>query len=107
MSKEERKEAIKKASARTFQALRIDVNNEYEVLYEFLEKLPQALVPGGRVAILTFHSREDRVVKKAFKEYHRQGLHSEVARDVVRPSAEECSRNPRAHSTKLRWAVKA
>jgi 16S rRNA (cytosine1402-N4)-methyltransferase len=107
MSKEERKEAIKKASARTFQALRIDVNNEYEVLYEFLEKLPQALVSGGRVAILTFHSGEDRLVKKAFKEYHRQGLYSEVARDVVRPSAEECSRNPRAHSTKLRWAVKA
>jgi len=105
-SKEERKEAVKKASARVFQALRIDVNNEYEVLYEFLEKLPAALKSGGRVAILTFHSGEDRLVKKAFKEYHRQGLYSEIARDVVRPSAAECIRNGRAHSTKLRWAIK-
>ena len=107
LSKDERKEAIKKASARTFQALRIDVNNEYEVLYEFLEKLPNALAPGGRVAILTFHSGEDRLVKKAFKEYNRQGIYSEVARDVIRPSATECAQNPRAHSTKLRWAIKA
>ena len=64
----ERKEAVKKSCQRTFQALRIDVNSEFEVLYEFLEKLPDVLAPGGRVAILTFHSGEDRLVKKSFKQ---------------------------------------
>jgi len=59
------------------------------------------------VAILTFHSGEDRMVKKSFKELQREGIYSEVSKDVVRPSAEECVRNPRAKSTKMRWAVKA
>ena len=58
---------MKKSCQRTFQALRIDVNHEYEALYEFLEKLPGALRPGGRAAILTFHSGEDRLVKKSFR----------------------------------------
>lgn len=102
-----RAEAVKKSCQRTFQALRIDVNNEYEVLYSFLEKLPDALAPGGRVAILTFHSGEDRLVKKSFKELSRAGIYSEVARDVVRPSDEECKQNARARSTKMRWAIKA
>ena len=62
----ERKEAVKKSCQRTFQALRIDVNSEFEVLYEFLEKLPDVLAPNGRVAILTFHSGEDRLGKQAF-----------------------------------------
>ena len=104
---EERKEAVKKSCQRCFQALRIDVNNEFESLYSFLEKLPQVLKPSGRVAILTFHSGEDRLVKKAFKEGYREGLYSEIARDVIRPSAEECIRNSRAHSTKMRWAIRA
>ena len=103
----ERKEAVKKSCARTFQALRIDINNEYEVLYQFLEKLPDALTPGGRVAILTFHSGEDRLVKKSFKELCRAGVYSEAANDVIRPSAEECARNSRARPTKMRWAIKA
>ncbi len=103
----ERKEAVKKSCQRVFQALRIDVNNEFEVLYSFLEKLPDILAPGGRVAILTFHSGEDRLVKKFFKEQKKAGLYSEVADEVIRPSAEECNRNPRARSTKMRWAVKA
>ena len=103
----ERKEAVKKACARTFQALRIDVNSEFEVLYAFLDKLPNVLAPGGRVAILTFHSGEDRMVKKSFKQYQKAGLYSEIADDVIRPSAEECVRNSRARSTKLRWAVRA
>ncbi len=103
----ERKEAVKKSCQRVFQALRIDVNNEYEVLYAFLEKLPDVLAPGGRVAILTFHSGEDRLVKKFFKEQKKEGLYSDVAADVVRPSAEECNRNPRARSTKMRWAIRA
>ena len=102
----ERKEAVKKSCARTFQALRIDVNNEFEVLYDFLEKLPDAMAPGGRVAILTFHSGEDRLVKKAFKALYKQGIFSEIAKDVIRPSAEECNMNPRARSTKMRWAIK-
>ena len=104
---EERKEAVKKSCQRTFQALRIDVNSEFEVLYEFLDKLPGVLKPGGRAAILTFHSGEDRIVKKSFKEMYRAGLYSQIAGDVIRPSAEECRMNSRAHSTKMRWAIKA
>ena len=107
MTKEEQKEAYKKSCQRTFQALRIDVNNEYEVLYTFLEKLPQILSPHGRVAILTFHSGEDRLVKKSFKEFYNAGLYEEVAREVIRPKPEECRMNPRARSTKMRWAVRS
>ena len=103
----ERKEQVKKSCQRCFQALRIDVNSEFEVLYDFLEKLPGVLKSGGRVAVLTFHSGEDRLVKKAFKQYYKEGIYSEIAEDVIRPSAEECFRNPRAKSTKMRWAVKA
>lgn len=103
----ERKEAVKKSCQRCFQALRIDVNSEFEVLYDFLDKLPDALRPGGRVAILTFHSGEDRLVKRAFKAGAKAGVYSEVSKDVIRPSAEECARNPRARSTKMRLAVKA
>ncbi|MDE6760442.1 MAG: 16S rRNA (cytosine(1402)-N(4))-methyltransferase RsmH [Lachnospiraceae bacterium] len=105
--KKERREAVKKSCARTFQALRIDVNNEFEVLDSFLEKLPDVLNPGGRAAILTFHSGEDRLVKKSFKRHKKSGEYSEIADEVVRPSREECIRNSRAHSTKMRWAVKA
>ena len=83
------------------------MNREYEVLYEFMEKLPDALAPGGRAAILTFHSGEDRIVKKAFQAFYRAGVYSDISNGVIRPSKEECYRNPRAHSTKLRWAVKA
>ena len=87
----ERREMIKKSCQRTFQALRIDV----------------ILAPGGRVAILTFHSGEDRMVKKYFKQMEKDGIYSETAKDVIRPSAEECVKNSRARSTKMRWAVKA
>ena len=103
----ERKEAVKKSCQRTFQALRIDVNSEFEVLYSFLEKLPDILKSGGRAAVLTFHSGEDRLVKQAFRQYQRQGIFSEVSQDVIRPSAQECYQNPRARATKLRWAVRA
>ena len=103
----ERKEAVKKSCQRTFQALRIDVNSEFEVLYAFLDKLPRVLRPGGRAAILTFHSGEDRLVKQAFRQQYRDGLYSDIAREVIRPSPQECRRNPRAHSTKLRWAIRA
>ena len=107
LPEKEKKETIKKTCQRVFQALRIDVNHEFEVLYEFMEKLPNALKPGGRAAILTFHSGEDKLVKKALKEGYRLGIYTEYAKDVVRPSAQECVQNPRARSTKMRWAVKA
>ena len=101
-----RKETVKKSCARTFQALRIDVNNEFEVLETFLEKLPDVMKKGGRIAILTFHSGEDRLVKKSFQRFYREGIYSEIAKDVIRPSAEECNRNSRARSTKMRWAIR-
>ena len=107
LPEKERKEEVKKSCQRTFQALRIDVNSEFEVLYSFLEKLPHVLKSGGRVVVLTFHSGEDRLVKKAFRQYQRDGVYSEVSEDVIRPSAEECFQNPRARSTKMRWAIKA
>lgn len=103
----EYKEVVKKSCARVFQALRIDVNSEFEVLYAFLDKLPEILKPGARVAILTFHSGEDQLVKKSFKQLKKEGIYSDASEDVIRPSAAECQRNPRAKSTKLRWAVKA
>lgn len=107
LPEKERPEAVKKSCARVFQALRIDVNNEFEVLYAFLEKLPQVLAPNGRVAILTFHSGEERLVKKSFKEFQKLGIYSEVSKDVIRPSAEECVRNTRSKCTKMRWAIRA
>lgn len=106
LKKEEIQEIAKKSCARTFQALRIDVNQEYESLGLLLDKLPDALREGGRVAILTFHSGEDRLVKKQFREALREGRYSQIAEDVIRPSKEECQRNPRARSAKLRWAIR-
>ncbi len=103
----ERKEAVKKSCQRTFQALRIDINQEFEALYSFLEKLPDALSEGGRVAILTFHSGEDRLVKKSFKQFYKAGIYKEISNEVIRPSAEECIRNSRAKCTKMRWAIRA
>ena len=102
----ERKDVVKKTCQRVFQALRIDVNHEFEVLYEFMEKLPEALRPGGRVAILTFHSGEDKLVKRALKEGFRNGIYTTYSKDVIRPSAQECAQNGRARSTKLRFAVR-
>lgn len=101
------KDAIKKACQRCFQALRIDVNDEYEVLYEFLEKLPTVLAPGGRVTVLSFHSGEDRLVKKSFQRFFREGIYEEITPAPIRPSKEECRSNGRARSAKLRWAIKA
>ena len=107
LPEKEKKDTIRKTCQRVFQALRIDVNREFEVLYEFMEKLPDALKPGGRVAILSFHSGEDKLVKKALKAGYKAGIYSDYAKDVIRPSAQECAQNGRARSTKMRWAIKA
>src|SRR6185295_2082608 len=81
--------------------------DDSSALDTFLRNLPSCLRPGGRVAILTFHSGEDRRVKQAFKAGERDGVYSEIARDVLRPSAEEVRTNPRSSSAKLRWARRA
>lgn len=103
----EREMAVKKSCQRCFQALRIDVNGEFEVLYSLLEKLPEVMAPGGRIAILTFHSGEDRLVKKSFKKFYQGGIYKEISTEVIRASKEECWQNSRARSAKLRWAIKA
>ena len=107
MLEADRHKEIKKTLQRTFQALRIAVNDEFGVLDRFLALLPACLKPGGRVAILSFHSGEDRRVKKAFQAGERSGIYARVAPDPIRPSAEERRSNPRSSSAKLRWAVKA
>ncbi len=95
------------AVRRVFQALRIAVNDELAALDAFLRTLPQCLKPGGRVAVLTFHSGEDRRVKAAFKQGLQDGHYSAIARDVIRASPEERRANPRSTSAKLRTAVRS
>ena len=92
---------------RTFQALRIAVNAEFSALDALLRFLPQCLAPGGRVAMITFHSGEDRRVKKAFQAGHRAGVYAEIATDVIRSTKEETFSNRRASAAKLRWAVRS
>ncbi|MFM8364318.1 MAG: 16S rRNA (cytosine(1402)-N(4))-methyltransferase, partial [Verrucomicrobiota bacterium] len=89
---------------RVFQAIRIEVNEEFAALDALLRVLPFCLKPGGRVAILTFHSGEDRRVKKAFQAGLREGLYSDIARDVIRAGPDERHANPRSIPAKLRWA---
>jgi 16S rRNA (cytosine1402-N4)-methyltransferase len=91
---------------RVFQALRIAVNDEFSALETFLRNLPACLNPGGRAAILTFHSGEDRRVKKFFEEGFRDGSYEEISREVLRPGADERRANPRSSPAKLRWARK-
>ncbi len=98
---------IKLSIRRTLQALRIAVNGEFDALERLLDALPACLAPGGRVAILTFHSGEDRRVKKAFQAGHRAGLYASIAREVIRSTKEETRANRRASAAKLRWALRA
>jgi 16S rRNA (cytosine1402-N4)-methyltransferase len=98
---------VKMSVRRTFQALRVAVNDEFSALDALLRALPFCLAPGGRVAIITFHSGEDRRVKKAFQAGARAGVYADVAKDVVRSAKEETFANRRAAAAKLRWAVRA
>ncbi|MEO7299731.1 MAG: 16S rRNA (cytosine(1402)-N(4))-methyltransferase RsmH [Verrucomicrobiota bacterium] len=91
---------------RVFQALRIAVNDEFSALETFLRNLPHCLKPNGRVAILTFHSGEDRRVKKSFQAGFQSGVYAEIAHEILRPSSEERHSNPRSSAAKLRWARK-
>ena len=92
---------------RVFQALRIAVNDEFPALDSLLRGLPGVLKAGGRVVIITFHSGEDRRVKKAFQAGAAAGLYSEIAQELVRPTATERHANPRSAPAKLRWAIRA
>jgi 16S rRNA (cytosine1402-N4)-methyltransferase len=98
---------VKMSVRRTFQALRIAVNDEFAALDALLRTLPRCLAPGGRIVMLTFHSGEDRRVKKAFQAGHRAGVYSDVAKTVIRSAREETFANRRAAAAKLRWAVRA
>ena len=97
-------EAVELSVRRAFQALRIAVNDEFSALNAFLRQLPSCLNPGARVAILTFHSGEDRGVKKSFASGRNAGLYSEISDEVIRPDVTERNANPRSISAKLRWA---
>jgi 16S rRNA (cytosine1402-N4)-methyltransferase len=101
------KKQLDSTVARVMQAIRIAVNSEFESLEELLDDLPLILAPGGRAVFLTFHSGEDRRVKKAFKTGFKNGVYSSWSRDVVRPSAQERRDNPRSSCCKLRWVVRS
>lgn len=101
------KSAIKMSVRRTFQALRILINDELAALDTLLASLPDCLAPGGRIVVLTFHSGEDRRVKHAFRAGHRRGVYARIARSVVRSGKDETFTNRRAASAKLRWAIRA
>ncbi|MDD4888753.1 MAG: 16S rRNA (cytosine(1402)-N(4))-methyltransferase RsmH [Phycisphaerae bacterium] len=91
-------------AARTFQALRILVNDELGRLRELLRVAPFCLRAGGRIAILTFHSGEERLVEQAFRAGVESGVYAATNEDVIRPAPQEVHDNPRSSAAKLRWA---
>ncbi len=93
-------------ATKTFLALRIAVNREEEELGQFLSRTPATLSFGGRWVILSYHSLEDRVVKRAFLRLAQEGTFRILTRKVIQPSAEEIQNNPRARSAKMRVAEK-
>ncbi len=106
LPKADREGETKTSLQRTFQALRIAVNDEFGALDRLLESMPRCLGPGGRVAILSFHSGEDRRVKKSFQALAREGVYADIAPEPIRPSPQERHSNPRSSCAKLRWAVR-
>jgi len=94
-------------AARTFQALRIMVNDELGVLKELLRIAPDCLKPGGRIGFLSFHSGEDRLVKQSFKDGYKLGIYKGIAKSPIRPRVREIRSNPRSTSAKFRWAIRA
>lgn len=92
---------------RTFQALRIVVNDELGQLERLLARLPEVLAPGGRAVVISFHSLEDRAVKESFRDARRAGAYADAARKVVTASPAELAVNRRSASAKLRWAERA
>jgi 16S rRNA (cytosine1402-N4)-methyltransferase len=91
-------------ATKTFLALRIAVNREMEELGQFLTRIPAALNSGGRIVVLSYHSREDRIVKHAFQESEREGTLRVLTRHVIQPTDKETATNPRSRSAKLRCA---
>ncbi len=100
------KQELDKSITRTFQALRIEVNQEFKALDDILEALPHVLAPGGRAVFLTFHSGEDRRVKKSFQRNFRNNVYSQWSDDVVRAGSAEKIANSRSKCCKLRWCIK-
>ena len=94
------------AVRRVFQALRIAVNDELGSLSALLRSLPLCLKPGGRAAILAFHSGEDRLVKSFFKAGLEDGTYASISTDVIRPGGDERRDNPRCSAAKLRFAIR-
>ena len=94
-------------AAKTFQALRMLVNDEIGVLKELLRTAPHCLRPGGRLGLISFHSGEDRLVKQAFINGLRDGLYSQIAAAPITPTREEIAINTRSTSAKFRWAIRA
>ncbi len=101
------KQDCNRSIRRSFQALRIEVNNEFSVLDQFLRSLPICLKPNGRVALLSFHSGEDKRVKQFFKQGFEAGFYSEISQKPIRPTAQEQFANPRSKCALLRWAIRS
>jgi 16S rRNA (cytosine1402-N4)-methyltransferase len=89
-------------ATRTFQALRMAVNSELDAIEELLAAVPGVMKPGGRCVFLSFHSGEDRLVKRAIREWEERGIARALTKKPEEPGESELARNPRARSAKLR-----
>ena len=101
------KKELDSTVARVMQAIRIEVNGEFRALEALLRDLPDILAPGARAVFLTFHSGEDRRVKKSFKDGYNKGVYSSWSKEIVRPSIAERRDNPRSSCCKLRWVIRS